>query len=296
VGPPIGSHVDVAGGLASQGLAYAADVGAEAIQVFVSNPRGWSLSAGDRDEEVALARHAAHAGLPVFVHAPYLVNLGSADQRTAALSAEAVRHALDRGARIGARGVVVHAGSAVGWDRQSALDQIADLLLPLLDKLGDDDPSLLIELMAGQGQGLCAQASELEPYLEALEWHPRAGVCLDTCHAFAAGHDLTAPGGVNDMLTTLDRAAADPKGPQGGQGFPPGRVQLVHANDSAQPCGSRRDRHAPIGAGLIGLEPFRELLHHPLLAAVPFVVETPKAGHARDVATLKQLRDGGPTP
>jgi deoxyribonuclease IV len=276
----VGSHVDVAGGLASQGLAYAADVGAEAIQVFVSNPRGWSPSAGDQAEDVALARHAAHAGLPVFVHAPYLVNLGSADQQTAALSAEAVRHTLDRSARIGARGVVVHAGSASGWDRPSALRQIADLLLPLLDKLGDDDPGLLIEPMAGQGQVLCAQLGELEPYLEALEWHPRAGVCLDTCHAFAAGHDLTAPGGVGDMLATLDRAVRGT-----------GRVQLVHANDSAQPCGSRRDKHAAIGAGLIGLEPFRELLHHPMLAAVPFVVETPKAGHAGDVAVLKELRD-----
>ncbi len=282
MGPPVGSHVDVAGGLASQGLADAASVGAEAIQVFVSNPRGWSpsaLKAGDRAEETTLAARAAQAGLPVFVHAPYLVNLASADQRTAALSAEAVQHTIDRSARIGARGVVVHAGSATGWDPDSALRQIADLVLPLLDKLGDDDPALLIEPMAGQGQGLCSQVSELEPYLEALQWHPRAGVCLDTCHAFAAGHDLTAPDGVRDLLATLDRAVHEP-----------GRVQLVHANDSAHPCGSRRDRHAAIGAGLIGLEPFRELLQHPLLASVPFVVETPKAGHASDVATLKRLR------
>jgi deoxyribonuclease IV len=285
VGPPVGSHVDVAGGLASQGLAYAADVGAEAIQVFVSNPRGWSasaLKAGDRAEETLLAARAAQAGLPVFVHAPYLINLGSADPQTAGLSAEAVQHTLERSARIGARGVVVHAGSATGWaspERDSALRQVADLLLPLLDKLGEDDPQLLIEPMAGQGQGLCAQVSELEPYLEALEWHPRAGVCLDTCHAFAAGHDLTAPGGVRDLLATLGRAVHGP-----------GRVQLVHANDSAHPCGSRRDRHAAVGVGLIGLEPFRELLQHPLLASVPFVVETPKAGHASDVATLKRLR------
>jgi len=213
VGPPVGSHVDVAGGLATQGLAYAADVGAEAIRVFVSNPRGWSVSAlkaGDRAEETLLAARAAQAGLPVFVHAPYLINLGSADPQTAGLSAQAVQHTLERSARIGARGVVVHAGSATGWasaERDSGLRQVADLLLPLLDKLGEDDPRLLIEPMAGQGQGLCAQVSELEPYLEALEWHPRAGVCLDTCHA-----------------------------------------------------------------------------------SVPFVVETPKAGHASDVATLKRLR------
>jgi deoxyribonuclease-4 len=276
-GPPVGSHVDVAGALASDGLAYVDGIGAEAIQVFVSNPRAWSPPAEETEAQL-LARRAAQAGLPVFVHAPYLVNLGSGDERTAALSAETVALTLDRAARIGARGVVVHAGSASGWDRESALRQVADLLLPLLDKLGDDDPSLLIEPMAGAGAGLCAQMSDLDPYLEALERHPRAGVCLDTCHAFAAGHDLAAPGGVDATLAELARAAG------------PGRVQLVHANDSGHPCGSRRDRHAAIGAGFIGLEPFRALLHHPLLAGAPFVVETPKPGQAGDVATLKQLR------
>lgn len=260
------------------GLAYADGIGAEAIQVFVSNPRAWSPPPAEETEAQVLARRAAQAGLPVFVHAPYLVNLGSGDERTAALSAETVGLTLDRAARIGARGVVVHAGSASGWDRESALRQVADLLLPLLDKLGDDDPGLLIEPMAGAGQGLCAQMSDLGPYLEALERHPRAGVCLDTCHAFAAGHDLAAPGGVDATLAELAQAAG------------PGRVQLVHANDSGHPCGSRRDRHAAIGAGFIGLEPFRALLRHPLLAAAPFVVETPKAGQPGDVAALKRLR------
>ena len=274
--PPVGSHVDVAG-LASQGLAYADGIGAEAIQVFVSNPRAWSPPA-EETEAQALARRAAQAGLPVFVHAPYLVNLGSGDERTAALSAETIQLTLDRAARIGARGVVMHAGSASGWDRESALRQVPELLLPLLDKLGEDDPALLIEPMAGAGSGLCAQMSDLDPYLEALGRHPQAGVCLDTCHAFAAGHDLTAPGGVDATLAELALAAG------------PGRVRLVHANDSGHPCGSRRDRHAAIGAGFIGLEPFRALLHHPLLAAAAFVVETPKAGQAGDVAALKQLR------
>jgi deoxyribonuclease-4 len=278
----VGSHIDVAGG-PEAGLTYTAEIGAEAIQVFVSNPRAWPPLAGQAEEPgaQALARRAAEAGLPVFLHAPYLVNLGSGDERTAALSAETVGFTLERAVRIGARGVVVHAGSASGWDRESALRQVAGLLLPLLDKLDDDGPSLLIEPMAGAGQGLCARMSDLGPYLEALGWHPRAGVCLDTCHAFAAGHDLTAPGGVEDTLTELELAA-------GRHG--PGRVQLVHTNDSGHPCGSRRDRHAAIGTGFIGLEPFRTLLHHRLLASAAFVVETPKAGQAADVAALKRLR------
>jgi deoxyribonuclease IV len=280
----IGSHATVAGGLASGGLGYAAAVGAEVIQVFVSNPRGWAAGPGDPAQDRALRE----SGIPVFIHAPYLINPGSSDPVVAERSAEALRHTLNRGGEIGARGVVVHTGSAVGWPagagrdapRERALRQVAGLLLPLLDKLADDDPDLLLEPMAGQGQMLCARADDLSGYLAALDRHPKAGICLDTCHLFAAGHDLPAPGGVPATLAAVERAAG------------PGRVKLVHANDSVLGCGSRRDRHEAIGAGMIGIAPFRELLAHPVLADVPFVAETPggREGHARDIALLKELR------
>jgi deoxyribonuclease IV len=286
--PLIGSHATTTGGLATGGLAYAAAVEAEVIQVFVSNPRGWAAGPGDSAQDALLR----DSDVPVFVHATYMINLGSGNQEVAAKSADAVAHALLRGAEIGARGVVVHTGSAAGQPsdggrtargitaRERALRQIGGAVLPLLDKLGDDDPDLLFEPMAGQGQMLCAVAGDLAEYLAAVEYHPKAGVCLDTCHAFAAGHDLTAPGGVAAMLGSVYAAAG------------PGRVRLVHANDSLLGCGSRRDRHETIGAGTIGTEPFRELLAHPALAGTPFVVETPggKTGHARDIATLKGLR------
>jgi deoxyribonuclease IV len=206
----IGAHATVTGGLATGGLAYAAEVGAEVIQVFVSNPRGWAAGPGDASQDRALR----DSGIPVFIHAPYLVNLGSGDPAVASKSADAVAHALRRGGEIGARGVVVHTGSAAGWadpDRGAAagraLGQIAQIVLPLLDKLGDGDPDLLFEPMAGQGQMLCARAADLAPYLAAVERHPKAGICLDTCHMFAAGHDLTAPGGVAAMLDELVAAA-----------------------------------------------------------------------------------------
>jgi deoxyribonuclease-4 len=270
----IGSHATVSGGLATGGLSYAASVGAEVIQVFVSNPRGWAAGPGDPVEDARLRE----SSVPVFIHATYMINLGSGNQEVAEKSAEAVAHALRRGGEIGARGVVVHTGSAVGWDRPQALRQIGEITLPLLDKLADDDPDLLFEPMAGQGQMLCAGAGDLASYLSAVEHHPKAGVCLDTCHLFAAGHDLTADGGVAAMLDELNAADGLRS------------VKLVHANDSLLGCGSKRDRHEAIGAGQIGTAPFRELLT--ALADVPFVVETPggKAGHARDIATLKGLR------
>ncbi len=272
--PLIGSHATVTGGLATGGLSYAAAVGAEVIQVFVSNPRGWAAGPGSAAEDARLRE----AGIPVFIHATYMVNLGSGNPGVAEKSADAVAPALRRGGETGARGVVVHAGSAVGWDRDRALRQLREITLPLLDKLGDDDPDLLFEPMAGQGQMLCARGCELAEYLAAVEFHPKAGVCLDTCHLFAAGHDLTADGGVAAMLGELAAAGAG------------GRVKLVHANDSLLGCGSKRDRHETIGAGKIGTAPFGELLA--ALPGVPFIAETPggKAGHARDIATLKELR------
>lgn len=265
------------GGLATGGLAYASAVEAEVIQVFVSNPRGWAASAGDPAQDARLRE----SGIPVFIHAPYLINPGSGDSVTARRSAQAIAHALRRGGEIGARGVVVHTGSAAGTTRDAALRQVGGLLLPVLDALDENDPDLLLEPMAGQGQMLCARASDLGPYLSALGDHPKAAVCLDTCHLFAAGHDLTAPDGVARTLEEVGQAAG------------PGRVKLVHANDSQLVCGSRRDRHESIGKGAIGVEPFRELLAHPSLADVPFVVETPggKSGHARDIALLKDLRE-----
>jgi deoxyribonuclease-4 len=289
--PLIGSHATVTGGLATGGLRYAAEVGAEVIQVFVSSPRGWAAGQGDAAEDARLRE----SGMPAFVHATYLINLGSGNPELAGKSADAIAFALRRGAEIGARGVVVHAGSAVGWTgeqaREQALRQIGELTLPLLDKLGADDPDLLFEPMAGQGQMLCARTGDAATYLAAVEHHPKAGLCLDTCHLFAAGHDLTAPGGVAAMLSELATAAGPAAGLRAGTAGPTRPpVRLVHANDSLLGCGSKRDQHEAIGAGQIGTGPFRELLA--ALPDVPFVVETPggMAGHARDIATLKGLR------
>ncbi|WP_055481863.1 deoxyribonuclease IV [Sphaerimonospora mesophila] len=271
----IGGHVFVAGGLATGGLRYAADIGAEMVQVFVTNPRGWALSAGDPAEDARLRE----SGMPVFVHANYLVNFGSPTGATLENSVAVVRHTLRRAAAIGALGVVVHTGSAVSQSYEDAMRQVREHLLPLLDEIPDDGPDLLLEPMAGQGRMLCATVQDLGPYLEALDLHPRVGVCLDTCHVFAAGHDLAAPGGVRLTLDALHEVA-------------PGRLKLIHANDSKDPCGSKRDRHENIGAGHIGAQAFADLMRHPVAAGVPVCIETPgKADkHREDIELLKKLR------
>ncbi|MEV6315104.1 deoxyribonuclease IV [Streptomyces sp. NPDC051776] len=279
---PVGSHVPVAGGLASTGLAYAREIGAETVQVFVANPRGWATPAGSPRQDEAFRTACAEEGVPAYVHAPYLINFGSHTESTAGLSVASLRHSLRRGRDIGALGVVVHTGSATGGRaRTTALAQVRELMLPLLDELThDEDPWLLLEPTAGQGSSLCSLVADLGPYFEALERHPRVGVCLDTCHAFAAGHDLAAPGGVKALLDEL----VDTIGP--------GRLRLIHANDSKDVAGAHKDRHENIGSGRIGADAFGGLFGHPATEGVPLVIETPggKSGHAADVARLKELR------
>jgi deoxyribonuclease IV len=291
-GPPplVGSHILVAGGLARAGLPYARALGAKAVQVFLQNPRGWACHEGDPEQDAQFREACQRDGIPVFVHSPYLVNLASPTSTTVERSAAAIRHAVLRGTAIGARGVVIHTGSTVVPEvhRDAAMRQVREALLPILDALPDGAPDLLLEPTAGAGRSLCATVDQLAPYLAALDHHPRLGVCLDTCHAFAAGHDVAAPGGATGLVDQLVAVIGA------------GRLRLVHANDSMDACGSGRDRHERIGRGRIGAAAFAELLGHPALNGVPVVLETPgdRDAHAEDVKLLKQLRRqrAGPSP
>jgi deoxyribonuclease-4 len=286
---PVGTHVKVGSGLVRGALASAAELGCEAFQVFVGNPRGWARSDGDPAVDAVFRHETGRRGLRTFVHASYLVNLGSPTPATYEKSVASVAHDLRRAAAIGAEGVVVHTGSYVdvgdpgqaGQRYAAALAQVREGLLPVLDGLGDDDPWLLLEPTAGQGRSLCAGVDDLAPYLDALDRHPRVGVCLDTCHVFAAGAPLDEPGGGAATLDRLVEVAGS------------GRLRLVHANGSLDVRGSMRDRHAPLGAGHIGTDAFRELLAHPATDGVPFVLETPgsrEPGNA-DHALLVRLRE-----
>ena len=247
---PVGGHVPVAGGLHSVGLSYARDLKAEAVQVFVANPRGWATPTGNPKQDEAFRAACGAESVPAYVHAPYLINFGSHTEATV--------------------------------ERSVALRQVREHLLPLLDELThDDDPFLLLESTAGQGASLCSRTWDFGPYFEALDAHPMLGVCLDTCHIFAAGHDLTGPSGMHQTLDLLVDTVGE------------GRLKLIHANDSKDVVGAHKDRHENIGVGHIGEDPFRALMTHPATEGVPLIIETPggKQGHAADVERLKKLRD-----
>ncbi len=282
---PVGTHVQVGKGLVAGALVNAEKIGAETIQVFVGNPRGWAASAGDPEVDAAFRTACRDAGMRVFVHTPYLVNLGSPTPSTYEKSVATVAHNLRRAAEIGAEGVVVHTGSCVDEGTfESALRQVREGLLPVLDALGtpgEGVPWLLLEPTAGQGRSLCAGVEDLGPYLTALDHHPSVGICLDTCHVFAAGAPLDEPGGTTATIDRLLEIAG------------PDRLRLVHANDSMDVRGAFKDRHQKIGDGHIGLGAFEELFAHPATDGVPFILETPGSRDADDpqIGLLQKLRE-----
>ncbi|MFJ9387983.1 deoxyribonuclease IV [Nocardioides sp. NPDC101246] len=284
---PIGTHVQVGKGLVAGALANTDAVGGETLQIFVGNPRGWALSAGKPAEDKAFRAEIERRGMRAFVHAPYLVNLGSPTPATYEKSAALVAHNLRRAADIGAEGVVVHTGSFVSPDGDAsekyatAMKQVREALLPVLDDIeAETAPWLLLEPTAGQGRSLCAGVEDLPAYLAAVDFHPKAGICLDTCHVFAAGAPLDEPGGATACVDRIVEIGG------------PGRLRLIHANDSKDVRGKHLDRHEQIGRGHIGTAAFEELFAHPATDGVPFILETPGSRDADnpDIPLLRDLR------
>ena len=280
--PRLGAHTPTSGGMAKRSIAYAQEIKAEAIQVFASNPRGWAMSEPNPEADKAFSDKALELDIETYVHAPFLINLGSPTPSTYENSIAATAYALKRGREIGSKGVVIHTGSAVDENHvDKAWKQINKGMMPVLKKLKEDDPWLLLEPTAGQGQSLVKKLDDLTKYFEALEWHPKVGVCLDTCHVFAAGHDIAKKGGMTETLDLLVKIVGIE------------RIQLSHANDSMDVCGALKDRHQNIGDGEIGVKPFEELLAHPAVQNAPLILETPgmEPEHGREVAMLSKMRD-----
>ena len=279
--PRLGAHTPTSGGMAKRSIAYAQEVKAEAIQVFASNPRGWAMPDANVEADKLFRDKALELDIETYVHAPFLINLGSPTVGTYENSVASTAYSLRRAREIGSKGAVIHTGSAVESDFvDKAWKQIKKGMMPVLNKLTDEDPWLLLEPTAGQGQSLVKKLDDLLHYFEALEWHPKVGVCLDTCHVFAAGHDIAKKGGMAETLDLLVKLVGIE------------RIQLIHANDSMDVCGALKDRHQNLGDGEIGIKPFEELLAHPVAQNAPLILETPgmEEKHGKEIALLSKMR------
>jgi deoxyribonuclease-4 len=257
----IGAHVSTAGGLITA-FDRAEAIGAECVQIFESAPQQWGTARLD-DEQVAAfrARMDASGIAPLFIHGKYLMNLASADAKIFKTSASTLRSSLNIAGRIGARGVIFHTGSHKGLGIDAVFEQICDAAVRVLGET-PEDTWMIFENSAGQGGVIGSKFSELGAILKRID-NPRAKVCIDTCHAFASGYDLSNAAGVAAAFDELDREI----------GFH--NVAAMHCNDSKTALGAGRDLHENIGDGKIGRDGFEAILAHPAVADVPMLLEVP---------------------
>jgi deoxyribonuclease IV len=262
-----------------RGIERAVEMGADALQLFAQSPRAWRFPAHDPADLAGFRTRRTEAGLgAVLVHALYLVNLASPDPVIHGKSVATVRSTVETACAIGADGVVLHVGSHLGAGLDAGLERALPALEQALE-LCSETTWLLLENTAGTGATIGRSIDELALIVERLGRHPRLGVCLDSCHLFASGYDITDRAGLEALLAELD----------GGIGLD--RLRALHVNDSQEPLGSNRDRHANVGEGLIG-EGLGLFLAHPVLQGLPAVLEVPgQNGKGPDADEIRKLSE-----
>jgi deoxyribonuclease-4 len=270
-----GAHCS--GGI-KKALDNGAAMGAEAVQLFVQSPRTWRFPAHDPADLAAFRSKREAADLPALVHALYLVNLAAPDDAIYSKSIDTMCSTVDAACAIDADAVIFHLGSHLGAGFETGLERVVPAMEQVLERC-NERTWLLMENSAGAGGTMGRSIDELVAIFEALGGHERLGVCLDSCHLFVSGVDVTDAPTWNALLEDLDeRIGLD-------------RLRALHANDAKAPLGSNRDRHDNIGDGLIG-EGLGVFLAHPKLQALPAVLEVPGAdGKGPNADEIRKLRE-----
>jgi deoxyribonuclease IV len=284
-----GAHMSVAGGH-DRAVRAAHGIGFATVQLFTKNNNQWNAKPLT-DAQVAAFRTALDetgVGRPV-AHNSYLINLASPDDALWEKSIQAMAVEVERAEALGIADLVCHPGAHLGTGEEAGLARIARGLDEVHRRTRGVAVRIDLETTAGQGTCLGHRFEHLGRILDLVVEPERLGVCVDTCHIFAAGYSLATPEQYNTTIDALGRAVGL------------GRVRVWHLNDSRRECGSRVDRHEAIGRGRMGLEPFRHVVNDPRFAAVPMVLETPKGQQegedldAINLRTLRQLRVGSTT-
>jgi deoxyribonuclease-4 len=256
----------------------AAEIGANALQLFVQSPRAWRFPNHDPDVLASFPQRARDAGVEsVLVHAIYLCNLASPDDEIYGKSVNTLRSSVDAACAIEADGVVFHVGSHLGSGFEAGLERAAPAVDQVLERCSDTT-WLLIENSAGTGGTIGRSLEELATLVDRLDGHPRLGVCLDSCHLWASGYDITDPAVLDSLLDDFDSVIGLD------------RLRALHVNDSQTALGSNRDRHANLCEGLIG-DKLSVFLGNPRLQDLPAVVETEgQHGKGADAEEMRKLR------
>jgi deoxyribonuclease-4 len=274
-----GAHVSSSGGI-WQAIDRAEAMGCDAVQVFTQSPRMWRPTNHTPEAIARFRERREEAGIEsVVCHALYLVNLASPDPVIYDKSVTAMRSSLEAASAIGAEGVIFHVGSHLGAGFEAGLERVVPALRELLE-LTTDHLWLLMENSAGAGGTIGRSTDELAAIHHALDHHPRLGLCLDSCHWYVSGVDVTDKAVLAAAVADIDdRIGLD-------------RLRCLHVNDSKAALGSNLDRHETTGAGLIGDAGLRTFLAHPAFQQLPAILETPGPdGHGPDAAEVAHLRE-----
>ena len=270
----IGCHLSSSRGFAAMGQ-QALELGADTFQFFTRNPRGSRAKDLDPADAAALAALLRkHQFAPIVAHAPYTLNLCGAEEKNRSFARETMADDLKRLEHVPGQYYNFHPGSHVGQGIEAGIAYIAEGLNAILRP--EQSTVVLLETMAGKGSEVGGRFEELREILDRVSLSEKMGVCLDTCHVSDAGYDII--GDLDGVLTEFDRCVGLH------------RLKAVHLNDSKNPTGARKDRHACIGDGCIGLEALTRVVRHPALRDLPFCLETPNdlPGYAREIALMRK--------
>ncbi|MBE6939308.1 MAG: deoxyribonuclease IV [Ruminococcaceae bacterium] len=272
----IGCHLSPSAGYRAMGET-ALSIGASTFQFFTRNPRGSRAKAIDPSDMQALRDLLdAHGFGPLVAHAPYTINPCSKDARTREFARLTLADDLQRMEYLPGQLYNFHPGSHTGQGMEAGISLIAETLNEILTP--DHTTTVLLETMAGKGTEVGGRFEELREILDRVTLTEKMGVCLDTCHVSDAGYDIA--GDLDGVLTEFDRIIGLD------------RLRAIHINDSLNPLGAHKDRHAKIGAGYLGTAAFDRIINHPALRHLPFLLETPNEldGYAAEIALLRSLR------
>jgi deoxyribonuclease-4 len=278
--PLLGAHMSIEGGL-HKAFERISHIEGQSLQIFSKNQRQWRVpELSPAEIELFIMAWKQWGKGPVAVHDSYLINLANPDATKSNRAVNAFAEEIRRADQLTIPYLVIHPGSHVGSGIEEGLQQLTANLDRVFTKAGDSRAVMvLLETTAGQGTGLGASFEELAYIINNSTYNKRLGVCFDTCHAFAAGFDLSSEAGYEKTFADFDKLIGLE------------RLKFFHLNDSKKDLGSRVDRHEHIGKGKIGLEGFRLLMNDPRFAEHPMVLETPKEKDLKaDIENLKLLR------
>jgi deoxyribonuclease-4 len=274
----IGAHTSAQGG-AHNALLEGAEIGATTIQFFTSNQKRWEGKPIQKEEAELFKETLKSTGIKkVMSHDSYLINLGSPDAEISRKSRKAFKDEIQRCHALGVTFLNFHPGAATSGTAEECLDKIVSSLEEMEGLIHEGHTRILLETTAGQGTSVGHSFEQIGYIIKKLHRKIPIGVCIDTCHIFAAGYDIRTKKGWQETLDSFQKQIGL------------SHLYALHVNDSMKPLGSRRDRHAPLGKGEIGLECFKAMMQHPDLRELPKYLETPD-GPPLWIKEIQMLRD-----